>query len=660
MGMHRRHTAGSLHVALLLGVMACTEGAADAPAAPQVLPGGCAPGEIAEGESCLAPGISVCPDGFDTIDGGCTAALPTTACPNGTMAVPGDAFCSEPTPCGSGRWGDIPLEPNTHHVDASHAGTSDGSVDRPWRTVQAAIDAVPPAGMIAVAEGVYDESLVIGGKAVRIWGKCPTLTAVGRPGQTAILVEAQAHGTEIHGLSISGAFGVANGGSRDVLLEGVWIHDTTSRGVLSEGQLGEASTIVRRSLIDRASEIGASAFGGTLTIDGSVIRNTQLGSGSGRGISVRGGSVLTVVNSVIENNLDLGILVSGSVAHIERTLVRDTMPVDGLGGGGVTLQPDSTTLVPASGTLDGVVIERNHTYGLLVDGSTASLSRVSVRDIAAQPSDGSVGAAVQIQAHDVTGTPADVTIRELLCERSHYAGLSITGAHVDASRVLVRDLYPEPRTGQFGRGILTFFDPSTQQGVTGTFRGVRIERAVEAGFFGQGVDLTLSDLAVMQTYARPDGDIGRGVCFQSESADLGSVAVLERVWIDQNHDAGLLLEGTTATVDHIFIADTLATVAEGKFGDAIQVLSEVGFAPAVANIHNAHVEGSQRAGIAVYGATVSIANSALECNPIDLNGQHIGNNAFALSDAGGNRCGCGEEQKDCRVLTTDLEPPSAL
>jgi hypothetical protein len=310
--------------------------------------------------------------------------------------------------------------------------------------------------------------------------------------------------------------------------------------------------------------------------------------------------------------------------------------------------------------VDGVVLERNATYGVLVHGSSATLHRLSVRDTYPQPLDGSAGAGVQIQSDDVTGRMAEVAIDQLLSERNHYAGLSVTGAHVDVTRALLRDLYPEPSSGEYGRGVVAFLDPVTGIGVTGSFRGVRIERAVEAGFFAQGVDLVLEDLAVSHTFPRPDGQIGRGICFQSENQELGSRAELRRIWLEANYDAGLLLEGTTATIEGITVIGTQATVAEGDFGDAVQVLTEAGFPVASAAITAAHVEGSDRAGIASYGADVTLSGSELECNPIDLNGQDIGGRPFAFSDEGDNRCFCGDEDEACRVLTTDLRPPTPL
>src|SRR6185436_10488706 len=104
---------------------------------------------------------------------GCAADLPAT-CPPGSLAVPGDAACREIAPCGTGTWGDIPVEASTEHVDASYVGgASDGTSAKPWTTIQEAVDAAAPGAIVAVAAGSYAEDVRIDGKALRLWGVCP-------------------------------------------------------------------------------------------------------------------------------------------------------------------------------------------------------------------------------------------------------------------------------------------------------------------------------------------------------------------------------------------------------------------------------------------------------------------------------------------------------
>ncbi len=62
------------------------------------------------------------------------------------------------------------------------------------------------------------------------------------------------------------------------------------------------------------------------------------------------------------------------------------------------------------------------------------------------------------------------------------------------------------------------------------------------------------------------------------------------------------------------------------------------------------------AGIGLFGGTVDLATSTLDCNAIHLDGEYD----YALNDLGGNRCGCGEVEEPCKVLSSSLKPPDPL
>src|SRR6185503_8493406 len=97
---------------------------------------GCEPGSLADSAgSCIAAGITegACASGFEWADGSCEPLLPDAPCDAGELAVPGEASCHPVATCGAGPWGDIPVEPNTEHVDRTYGGAdSDGSPDKPW------------------------------------------------------------------------------------------------------------------------------------------------------------------------------------------------------------------------------------------------------------------------------------------------------------------------------------------------------------------------------------------------------------------------------------------------------------------------------------------------------------------------------------------------
>src|SRR5262249_49354438 len=149
---------------------------------------GCAAGEVAkDGGGCRPAGIppEACAEGFmsDPL-AGCIAVLPPAACPQGQMAVPGETGCRELTACGTTPWGDAPLDDKTQYVDAAYGSSdSNGTVTKPWKTVQQGVDAAAQQGAtIAIAAGTYTEDVHIEGKAVRLWGRCPKMVEIAGTG----------------------------------------------------------------------------------------------------------------------------------------------------------------------------------------------------------------------------------------------------------------------------------------------------------------------------------------------------------------------------------------------------------------------------------------------------------------------------------------------
>ncbi len=98
--------------------------------------------------------------------------------------------------------------------------------------------------------------------------------------------------------------------------------------------------------------------------------------------------------------------------------------------------------------------------------------------------------------------------------------------------------------------------------------------------------------------------------------------------------------------------------ADGLFGDGVVVLSDR--SPASAHVGNCAVQGSARAGLATFGAPVTLGESLFDCNRIHLNGETHEGAAFSFDDLGGNACECMGETLACKVQSAILEPPEAM
>ncbi|KYF93026.1 hypothetical protein BE20_10380 [Sorangium cellulosum] len=287
----------------------------------------CAPGEMPlEGGSCQRAGVPpvACGQGFEP-DGrrGCVPILPEGPCPPGQMAIPGESECHEVAPCGDGDYGSIPVDATTQFVNSAYTGTdSDGTQAKPWRQIQDGIDHARSGATVAVAAGRYAEDLLIRGKRVRLWGRCPALVeVVGTEAQfaTVEVLDGNASHSEVRSLAITGPrVGFLTSGASDVLVDRAWIHDSNDVGVQIEDSLSPTSVVVSASLIEATNAVGVAILGADTTFQSTVIRATRPDSGGayGHGIQIENGTLaraeLTLRRSLLERNRMAGVLAFGS------------------------------------------------------------------------------------------------------------------------------------------------------------------------------------------------------------------------------------------------------------------------------------------------------------------------------------------------------------
>ncbi|WP_437323218.1 right-handed parallel beta-helix repeat-containing protein [Sorangium sp. So ce381] len=733
----------------------------------------CSPGEAPiEGGGCQPAGVppDACGEGFEPDGrGGCNAILPEGTCPRGQMAIPGETRCHEVAPCGDGDYGTIPVEATTQFVNGAYAGSdSDGSRAKPWKHIQDGVRRAEPGAIVAVAAGRYAEDVLIQGKPIRLWGRCPTLVEVVGTGAaiaTLQILRRSANESQVHGLAITGPrIGLLTSGSSEVFVEHVWIHDSGNRGIGVENSLGPTSITLSASLVASAEEIGVYVGGADATIESIVVRGTRsrIDGTSGRGIAVEddpstkqrarvaihtslveqnheigvfiGGSdatidatvvrdtqpnsngengagivvrdnpithergktkihtslleqnhdvgvlnlgsdttieatvvrntqpstdgyfgngvqidehaKLTLLTSLLEQNHHAGVLVIGSDAAIESTVVRYTQPSGiGEGGHGITVYSNPITQERANVTLHTSLVEENRELGVFVGGSDATIESTVVRHT--QPiNDGTFGRGIEIQDDTSTNERSNVTIRTSLLERNHDAGVFISGSDATFEATVVRDTQPLG-DGSSGLGIEIRLDPDTNERANVTLRSSIVEQNHDVGVLVSGSDATIETTVIRAIQRGTGGTGGRGISIQHVpgTQERANVTLRSSI-VEQNHDVGVFVGGSDATIEGTVVRNTESNV-DGTFGDGIAVLSSG--TPTTATIISTRIESNARAGISTFSAAVVLVSSAVRCNIFNLSVAKLNDLPFTFDGSKANLCGCEGPALTCAV-----------
>jgi hypothetical protein len=387
------------------------------------------------------------------------------------------------------------------------------------------------------------------------------------------------------------------------VLDRVWIHDTGNRGMQVYDDLGETAVIVRDSLIERTERTGILVAGSAATLQRTVVRGVRSSGDpeSGWGITTTRSNArratLSLEHAVVEDNLGIGVSVWASDATIDASVVRDTRPVEtGSLGRGIAASEDADG-DRAHVELRRSMIERNHEAGVSVEGSDAVIEATTVRDMApieGEPLPVDVRGLV-VQQGGFTGARGTLAVRRSLLDRNFGAALFVGIADAEIESVRVRDTAPQPPAGEGGLGIYL------RDQATASVRYSAVERSA---------------------------------------------------------DAGIAVVASQAVVEDTAVRDTRAA-ASGKFGDGVLVLSHQATV-AGASIARSLIAGSERAGVANFAGLVTLDGSVLECNAIHLDGENEGsetaNGSFHFEPGATNACRC-EVEVTCMVQTASLAPP---
>jgi len=167
-----------------------------------------------------------------------------------------------------------------------------------------------------------------------------------------------------------------------------------------------------------------------------------------------------------------------------------------------------------------------------------------------------------------------------------------------------------------------------------------------------GGDLTMTSSVVSDVLTSATNEFGHGVHVQGSDSFPGRLWLTD-VLLARNHTNGVLVSRAEATLEGVTIANTMGPNA--RFGDGISVIGLEGVANTT--IRASRILGSERAGVASFGGAVSLVDTQLDCNNIQLVTQTFEGLTASIEDGGGNTCGCEGVTEDCKALSTELEPP---
>ncbi len=213
----------------------------------------------------------------------------------------------------------------------------------------------------------------------------------------------------------------------------------------------------------------------------------------GRGVHVQPSedgalsSVVTVDGSLLEGNAQVGLLALGSEVTVDRTIVGDTLANQlEAYGAGIVAQTFPDTGAPATLTLRSSLVEGSHEAGVLLWGSEATIETSVIRETMANPA-GNNGRGVAVLYDPATGAPGSVTLFGTLIEDNHVAGLAVIQGSATVDRCVVRGTETDS-DGLFGDGIMLAAGSGP---ASATVSFSRVEQSVRAGIasFGGGVAL---------------------------------------------------------------------------------------------------------------------------------------------------------------------------
>jgi hypothetical protein len=444
---------------------------------------------------CTAVGVGICLPSADGNKEPCVPVVGTASCALGEMMLPGSTECRTvgtstcPTNPDPATWGEK-IDSSAVYVFGGYAGTlSDGSVQKPWKTIQDAIDNVGNASLIVVAPGIYEENIVMM-KPLVVMGACASQTEIrGIKSEYATINLTKQATSTLSELHVTGpGRGIENFGA-NVILKDLWISQTGGEGMVARAVTATGVPVMRieHSLVEQSTGAGIVGYGYDLTVDQSEVRYVsdsarEMGFGSGIVIhpnewlpalstsDVAKRSRLVVGKSWIHDTSWAGILFEGANGAVTQSVISDTKEsaqatsmganVQGAGivirqelGRGITNSESEPVIVSET------MVERALGVGIRVAFAHARLDSTLVRSTLAHSPAPCEGHGLRLVS--TAERPASLSINHSVIEDSYQTGIHNLGGTLTMDSSIVRATHVDACSGQsFGDGIGIYSQPS--------------------------------------------------------------------------------------------------------------------------------------------------------------------------------------------------------
>jgi hypothetical protein len=601
-------------------------------------------------EGCVPVGIPGCAAVFVEADGLCHVSA--KKCGAGSYPVPGEGCVpiDGPDGCGAAPWGPIAASAGTIWVDPAYAGgNGDGSQNKPFTTLAAALAAAPAEGRIALAAGTYDEAIVPT-KSVEIVGRCPSLVKVSGTTphgaeQVTALVSKMSGGVTLRRLQLGGSgvgVWVDSQQSVNVTLEEIWVNHATGYALLASGPGSTVS--VKHSLFQgtlpaadgkHGEGLDASA-GAELTLDASAVLDMRtLGAaayGAGTKLSLSNGLIEGTEAEVSTNQFGTGILASagghaaitgtavvssrtfgggvyyaGSLLEVTDSVIEKTRAQKGLNdlGVGVTAQLEGTVTVTGSALLENI-----GSAGLTYDKNTkATFTRSLVAGTLPQPVDGNNGVGFTVNDQ------SKLELLDTTFADNFDAAVAVLakGSVLQAKSSLFEGTKSAPGGAFLPSGV------AIQSGSSATLEGCALAGNMGFGLLVNGLSSAkLTHSLVEGTLPDAKGNNGVGVLSdKGKSVDIASSLLLS------SQVAGVLAGGSALTVSGSVVRGVKTGTfkpsvgaAKGEIGDGILAVAKG--SPATVDIGASLIEGCARAGVLFAAGGGSLSGSTSTNNRFGL------------------------------------------